>query len=129
MKEYTLIKESELFNVINEWLPTINQIKKIYLIGDLGSGKTSFVKELAKQIGIKDKITSPSFNYMKNYNGLVHIDLYNFRGDIDEFEDFFEDNIIAFEWADLAKLPYKSYILINCKLNIDNSHTYRIEKF
>ncbi|SYV97985.1 ATP/GTP-binding protein, partial [Mycoplasmopsis edwardii] len=35
---------------------------------------------------------------MKTYDGLVHIDLYNYKGDIEEFEDYFDDNIIAIEW-------------------------------
>lgn len=64
---------------------------------------------------------------MKTYDGLVHIDLYNYKGDIEEFEDYFDDNIIAIEWANLHNLTFKNVIVINCQLNSDNTHSYRIE--
>ncbi|WP_416373564.1 tRNA (adenosine(37)-N6)-threonylcarbamoyltransferase complex ATPase subunit type 1 TsaE [Mycoplasmopsis cynos] len=111
-KEYKLNNESELDIIINDWIDDIRDVKIVLLNGELGSGKTTFVKKLAKKLGIVENITSPSFNYMKNYNGLIHIDLYNYKGDIEEFEDYFEDNIIAIEWANLFKLDYKSYILV-----------------
>ena len=53
------------------------------LSGNLGAGKTAFVKELAKELGIKQHITSPTFVIMKKYNTahstfhtLIHIDAY-----------------------------------------------------
>lgn len=127
-KEYKLNNESELDIIINDWIDDIRDVKIVLLNGELGSGKTTFVKKLAKKLGIVENITSPSFNYMKNYNGLIHIDLYNYKGDIEEFEDYFEDNIIAIEWANLFKLDYKSYILVHATLNNDQTHTFRIEK-
>ncbi|WP_322959312.1 tRNA (adenosine(37)-N6)-threonylcarbamoyltransferase complex ATPase subunit type 1 TsaE [Mycoplasmopsis cynos] len=127
-KEYKLNNESELDIIINDWIDDIRDVKIVLLNGELGSGKTTFVKKLAKKLGIVENITSPSFNYMKNYNSLIHIDLYNYKGDIEEFEDYFEDNIIAIEWANLFKLDYKSYILVQATLNNDQTHTFRIEK-
>lgn len=126
-KTYNLKSTKELNLILDEWFDEIKKHKIIYLIGDLGAGKTTFVKELAKKIGIKQNITSPSFNYMKTYDGLVHIDLYNYKGDIEEFEDYFDDNIIAIEWANLHSLTFKNVIVINCQLNSDNTHSYRIE--
>ncbi|WP_117275825.1 tRNA (adenosine(37)-N6)-threonylcarbamoyltransferase complex ATPase subunit type 1 TsaE [Mycoplasmopsis edwardii] len=126
-KTYNLKSTKELNLILDEWFDEIKKHKIIYLIGDLGAGKTTFVKELAKKIGIKQNITSPSFNYMKTYDGLVHIDLYNYKGDIEEFEDYFDDNIIAIEWANLHNLTFKNVIVINCELNKDNTHSYRIE--
>lgn len=87
---------------------------EVYLLtGDLGGGKTQFTKGLAKGLGIKDPITSPTFIYENIYQGkklkLYHFDLY--RSDvIDEdikdlmleaFED--ESGIAVVEWADRAK--------------------------
>lgn len=51
----------------------------IFLIGDLGSGKTTFTKSLAKIIGIKEEIISPTFVLRKDYPNLIHIDGYRFE--------------------------------------------------
>lgn len=129
MKIYNLNNKSQLAEIFSFWLPIIKKKKIVLLNGDLGSGKTTFIKELAKQLGIKEKITSPSFNYMKVYNGLIHIDLYNYKGDINEFEDYFEDNVVAIEWANLFNLDYKNYVEVNASLNNDESHTFEIKEF
>ena len=81
----------------------------ICLNGELGSGKTVFVKGFAKALGIEENITSPTFNIIKEYlNGempLYHMDVYR----IDEHDDigikdyFSKDGISIIEWADLIK--------------------------
>ena len=43
--------------------------EKILLNGDLGAGKTTFTKYLAKALGVKDEVTSPSFTILKQYEG------------------------------------------------------------
>lgn len=51
----------------------------VLLTGDLGAGKTTFVQGIAKALGIKEKVASPTFNIMKLYLGeisLIHIDAY-----------------------------------------------------
>ncbi len=85
------------------------------LHGDLGAGKTAFVQALAKLLGIKDTVTSPTFVIMQKYDvvdprwqTLVHIDAY--RTDTPEelsvigLESLLEDgrNLIAIEWAEKA---------------------------
>lgn len=85
----------------------------IYLYGDLGSGKTVFAKGVAKALGVEDfKVKSPTFNYIRNYEGnLHHIDLYRLE-EIDELlemeiEELAVDDkkIIIIEWADKLKTP------------------------
>ncbi|WP_374967673.1 tRNA (adenosine(37)-N6)-threonylcarbamoyltransferase complex ATPase subunit type 1 TsaE [Mycoplasma sp. CSL10137] len=112
----------ELDDFIRKILPLIKKNKILLLYGDLGSGKTTFVKLLAKQLEIKDKITSPSFNYMKTYNGLIHIDLYNYKGDLDEFVDYFEDNIVAIEWSEYLKYQFDNFTKI--KISIINDQRF-----
>ena len=79
----------------------------ICLEGDLGSGKTMFVKGFAQALGIKDNITSPTFNIVKEYyNGempLFHMDVYRLDGKVDGvgIEDYFKkDGVVIIEWAD-----------------------------
>ncbi|MXR06158.1 tRNA (adenosine(37)-N6)-threonylcarbamoyltransferase complex ATPase subunit type 1 TsaE [Mycoplasma flocculare] len=92
------------------------QIQFIYLIGDYGSGKTDFAKKFARKIGIKEKIISPSFNFMFVYENLVHIDLDNFPGQIDEFYDYFDNNFVIIEWADKLTKFSKNSVLITFKI-------------
>lgn len=92
------------------------------LSGDLGGGKTTFVKGLAKGLGIRALVTSPSFVIVKEYKGrglsksLVHVDLYRLKGP-EEIEslglsDYLgkPDKISVIEWAEKIKeiLPKKT---------------------
>lgn len=82
----------------------------IALIGDLGTGKTTLTKAIAKGLGVKDVITSPTFNIVKQYESgrlpLYHFDVYRI-GDIDEmyelgYEEYFYGNgVCVIEWADI----------------------------
>ena len=51
----------------------------LFLIGDLGAGKTTFTKFFAKTLGINDDIISPTFILRKDYPNLIHIDGYRFE--------------------------------------------------
>ena len=82
----------------------------ICLIGDLGSGKTVFVKAFANALEIDEPITSPTFNIIKEYPNaelpLYHMDVYRLD-DIKEdigIEDYFnKGGITIIEWADMIK--------------------------
>lgn len=82
----------------------------ICLDGELGSGKTVFVKGFAKSLGITENITSPTFNIVKEYdNGempLNHMDVYRLE-ESDEtiaFNDYFNGNFVTIiEWSELIK--------------------------
>lgn len=82
----------------------------ICLDGELGSGKTVFVKGFAKSLGITENITSPTFNIVKEYETgempLNHMDVYRLE-DTDEtigFNDYFKsDDITIIEWSELIK--------------------------
>ena len=90
----------------------------ISLVGELGAGKTHFVKAFMKALGIKDTIQSPTFNIMKIYeipektkNGFqsaYHIDAYRIKSpDLLKlgFKEIVKDNknIVFIEWADIIK--------------------------
>ncbi len=88
--------------------PDKNKAVVVALEGDLGGGKTTFIQGFAKGLGIKDKITSPTFVIMKKYNFLYHIDCYRIKNkDLLEL-DFNEiisnnRNFIVIEWAERVK--------------------------
>jgi len=88
--------------------PDKNKAVVVALEGDLGGGKTTFIQGFAKGLGIKDKITSPTFVIMKKYDFLYHIDCYRIK-DKDLLELDFNEiisnnrNFIVIEWAERVK--------------------------
>jgi tRNA threonylcarbamoyladenosine biosynthesis protein TsaE len=82
----------------------------ITLEGDLGAGKTAFTKGLAKGMGIRKNVNSPTFTIMKEYRDgrlpLYHMDVYRME-DSDEdlgFDEFFEgEGVTVVEWAHLIQ--------------------------
>jgi len=104
------------------------------LIGNLGSGKTTFTQGFGKGLGIKDKILSPTFILMRQYSlpenlkaKLFHLDLYRLE-DIKEIgslglDEIFSNprNIVLIEWAEkLGSFLPKNIILIQFKHIKDN---------
>jgi len=88
-----------------------SQAKVLLLHGDLGSGKTTFVQGLAKGMGVSDRIVSPTFILMRQYElsnqrftKLYHIDLYRLHdaGSLESLslEELFADPhaLIVIEW-------------------------------
>ena len=88
------------------------------LTGDLGSGKTTFVKGLAMGLNIQECVQSPTFVLMNHYPGLIHFDLYRLKTSEDfsslGFEEYFESSeILAIEWPDRIQdiLPKETFHL------------------
>lgn len=82
----------------------------ICLDGELGSGKTVFVKGFAKALGINETITSPTFSLIKEYQEgelpLYHMDVYRLDGKVDELgieEYYTKKGVTIIEWADMIE--------------------------
>ncbi|MBU4690656.1 tRNA (adenosine(37)-N6)-threonylcarbamoyltransferase complex ATPase subunit type 1 TsaE [Mycoplasma sp. ES3157-GEN-MYC] len=127
-KEFSIPTGESIKNVAIYVLNNLTKSKILLLNGDLGAGKTALVKELAKLIGITENITSPTFNYMKDYEGLIHIDAYHLSDDLSEFEDYYLDNIVAIEWSDNITHNYSNYLDIRIKLDSNNNHIFQIKE-
>lgn len=81
----------------------------ITLEGDLGAGKTTFTKGIAKGLGIAKTVNSPTFTIIKEYQGklpLYHMDVYRLKDSEEDlgFEEYFEgDGVTVVEWAHLIE--------------------------
>ncbi|ALC92551.1 ATP-binding protein [Bacillus sp. FJAT-18017] len=77
------------------------------LEGDLGAGKTTFTKGLAKGLGIEKMVNSPTFTIIKEYSGrlpLYHMDVYRVTDEYEDlgFDEYFEgEGVTVVEWAHL----------------------------
>lgn len=111
----------------------------IALIGDLGTGKTTLTKSIARGLGIDEIITSPTFNIVKEYRSgrlpLFHFDVYRI-GDIDEMyeigyeEYFFGEGVCVVEWADIIEeiIPEDAMVIRISYGASEGERVYEIEE-
>ena len=130
--KYTAYNESETVelaeNIESEKFPGM----VICLNGELGSGKTVFTKAFANSLGIKEAVTSPTFNIIKEYNDgempLYHMDVYRLEGDVKELglEEYFDScGVVIIEWSDMIKdyLP-EERLDINIKVTGEDTRVF-----
>ena len=78
--------------------------------GDLGTGKTTFVRGAARALGVTQAVTSPTFTVGHRYRGAAgnvsHLDLYRFadvsNAEWGDLEPYFEDAVVFLEWPEAA---------------------------
>ncbi|RLQ91186.1 tRNA (adenosine(37)-N6)-threonylcarbamoyltransferase complex ATPase subunit type 1 TsaE [Falsibacillus albus] len=81
----------------------------LLLEGDLGAGKTTFTKGLAKGLGVRRTVNSPTFTIIKEYQGrlpLYHMDVYRLGDSFEDlgFDEYFEgEGVSVVEWAHLIE--------------------------
>jgi tRNA threonylcarbamoyladenosine biosynthesis protein TsaE len=75
--------------------------------GELGSGKTTFVRGACRALGVTQPVTSPTFTVGHRYDGVTHLDLYRFSGvsaaEWGDLEPYFEDAIAFVEWPEAGE--------------------------
>ena len=111
---------------------------QIELVGDIGVGKTTFVKGLARGLGVKDEVTSPSFTINKRYDAdsgvvLSHYDFYrlNEAGLMKaELEESASDGgvITVVEWAEsVRKILNGKRVKIDISYEEDGSRSITVD--
>jgi len=108
------------------------------LFGDIGAGKTAFVKLVAEALGIKEKVTSPSFVILNEYHSasipVYHFDLYRLEHVgistiTEELREYSEGEKITFvEWAEFSQgeLPFER-IEINVSYDDNDARIYEFK--
>ena len=130
------------FGVFLAKLPALSsRAVVVALRGELGAGKTTFVQGVAKGLGVKEKILSPTFVIVKsyqlktiNYKLLYHIDCYRIKDERDllalDWEEIASDpkNIVLIEWPERVKkiLPKDAISISFETLKTSKSHSRKI---
>ena len=98
----------------------------LLISGELGAGKTTLIKGIAKGLDIDLNVKSPSFVIVSEYSGkykLYHIDLYRLDGEeiynLGLFE-FLENGVVCIEWADKLENSFNDFENIKIDIEIVN---------
>ena len=132
---YTL----DTIHVVSDHIKDLINNYTIFLFeGDMGSGKTTLIKQLVKDIGISENVKSPTFSLVNQYieNDLIifHFDLYriNTENELDSigFYEYLDSGKLCFiEWPDIAiQNIYKDYVLIKISITSDSEREIEILK-
>lgn len=124
----------DLPNIVKEIIPNI-QYKVIQFRGEMGAGKTTFIKEMVHQLGSKDEVSSPTYSLVNEYetpNGIIyHFDFYRINDELEAYDMGWEEyadsgNLCLVEWPEriASLIPEKNHIL-----EIKNMQNARIITF
>jgi tRNA threonylcarbamoyladenosine biosynthesis protein TsaE len=103
-----IYKLSELEKASNFVLKNVNR-DIILITGEVGTGKTTLIKEYCKLIGVEEIVNSPTYTLINEYQNkrgkIVHMDLYRVK-DINEINElglfeYLENNIVIIEWPEI----------------------------
>jgi len=124
--------------VSNHIKDLINNYTIFLFEGDMGSGKTTLIKQIVKDIGISENVKSPTFSLVNEYieNDLIifHFDLYriNKENELDSigFYEYLDSGKLCFiEWPNIAiQKIYKDYVLIKISIISDSEREIKILK-
>lgn len=113
MARFYIDNVDNIQSVAAEFLNSYQNYRVFAFYGELGSGKTTFIKALCRELGVVDLVSSPSFALIHEYQSarsgkLYHFDFYRMKK-LDEaydigYEDYFySSNYCFIEWADKAE--------------------------
>ena len=143
-KNLTIENEAAVIDFAENLMREILQSKDalpcvIELVGDVGAGKTTFTKGLARGLEITEEITSPTFTISKVYKNshgqkLVHYDFYRLENPGIMVEDLFENlqdphTVTVIEWADtVSEILPANHLRLEILINDDGSRTLNLTK-
>ena len=133
--KYTL----DTIHVVSDHIKDLINNYTIFLFeGDMGSGKTTLIKQVVKDIGISENVKSPTFSLVNEYieNDLIifHFDLYriNKENELDSigFYEYLDSGKLCFiKWPNIAiQNIYKDYVLIKISITSDSEREIEILK-
>jgi tRNA threonylcarbamoyladenosine biosynthesis protein TsaE len=129
--------ESQTAAVGRDLAGTLRAGDVVLLYGDLGAGKTAFVKGLAEGLGVaREEVSSPTFTLVQEYRGgrltLYHVDLYRLDDprEIDDLglDEIAANGVLAIEWAEKldATLKPSRYVEVRIAHREDDARTIQL---
>lgn len=126
------------------FLDSISQTDKaviVCLYGNLGAGKTALTQAFARELGVKENITSPTFVIEKLYETthpffkrLIHVDAYRLSGGVElqvlNFEELVvnRNNLIVIEWPEnVNEILPENHLKIYCEFVDETTRSFRVE--
>lgn len=145
MKQFITHSLEETQKLAHDWLVSLEQLESealvVGLYGNLGAGKTAFTQAVAKELGIEEPVTSPTFVIEKIYETehpifkrLIHVDAYRLEKGKElqalDFEKLVENrnNLIVIEWPENVKdiLP-KNHHKIHCEFVDETTRKFEVQ--
>jgi tRNA threonylcarbamoyladenosine biosynthesis protein TsaE len=131
----TTHSERETSNVGRTLAESLSPGAIVLLRGDLGAGKTAFVRGLAEGLGLDPaEVSSPTFTLVQEYRGgrlpLYHVDLYRLTPrEVDDLgldEMTLQGGVTAIEWPDRLPRPFDGTLAVRIEHGRDSTRTLRI---
>ena len=136
--KFIIKQEEELCAIAKMILEKYNS--KVFLFyGEMGVGKTSFIKKFCKELGVSDVVSSPTFSIVNQYSNvnddiIYHFDFYRTEKQDEVFDIGYEEYLFSssycfIEWPEkLEDLLPTNYLKINMKLD-DNNRIINIKEY
>jgi tRNA threonylcarbamoyladenosine biosynthesis protein TsaE len=139
MSEVKILSPGLIQEPAREFLKIMNNRRVVAFYGELGSGKTTFIKALCRELGVADTVSSPTFALVYEYRTLqdkriYHFDLYRIKNvselfDLGYEEYFHGDEVCFIEWPEIAEILLPpDCIRVYISVNQDGSRNLKIEK-
>jgi tRNA threonylcarbamoyladenosine biosynthesis protein TsaE len=131
MKVYTCNNLNQLNYIAKELINKHNNAKIFSFYGNMGVGKTTFIKEICKYLQVEENVISPTFSiinqyYTQNGNIIYHFDLYRIKNITEIYDIGYEDyiysnNICLIEWPEIIEhlLPLET---IKIFIDVDDNN-------
>lgn len=137
---YLAKRIEDLPRVVEQFLKDFPLKNHFALVGEMGAGKTTFVKALCKALGVEDTVSSPTFSIVNEYTTkagktLYHFDFYRLK-EIEEALDFgledylYGEGICLMEWADIvAELLPDNVLEINITERNNGERVFMVRSY
>ena len=123
-----IASKSELSKAAKEFIEIVKDKRNFAFNGQMGAGKTTFIKAICEQLGVKDTISSPTFSIVNEYlttkgEKIFHFDFYRIKTEQEAFdmgyEDYFYSKAYCFvEWPEkIASLLPPGTVNVNITLD------------
>ena len=132
--ELTILSENELYEAGQRLLAEFPDARVFCFYGEMGAGKTTFIKEICRGLGVSDTTSSPTFAIVNEYltnedESIYHFDFYRIEKLEDAYEIGVEDylysgNYCFIEWAEnIAPLVQDDFIKVQITVGTNGSRT------